>query len=135
MEAIMASTILRPKQLRHRLGVSKSTVRRMVLSGALRPPIKISARACGWPEPWIDEFVEQRIAAGSHPCNACAVTFAPSSAPNDDVSPIPAWELELDMMGIFVDPVLLHAHLERAPAGCAPLVAYVREHLLPSTLH
>lgn len=45
-----------------RLGVSRSTVYRMVAAGDLPSPVKISIRRVGWLEQDIDDFLESKAA-------------------------------------------------------------------------
>ena len=42
-----------------RLGVSLSTLDRMVCEGRIIKPTKIGARASGWPESYIDNLINQ----------------------------------------------------------------------------
>jgi len=57
--------INRPRQVWERLNIGKSTLQRLVASGALAPPIQLSKRAVGWPESVIAEFIASRSKAGA----------------------------------------------------------------------
>ncbi len=54
-------SILRPIDACKIIGVSKSTLLRMVDSGAIKPPIRISGRTKGFIEAEIQEFITKRI--------------------------------------------------------------------------
>ncbi len=54
------SRIYRPKPTAIFLGVSISTVWRLVKAGQLPPPIRISSQAVGWTEQTLIEYVASR---------------------------------------------------------------------------
>ena len=56
--------ILRMPQVRERTGLSRSTVYRLLEQGRFPTPISLSQNAVGWPEPVIDAWLRERIAAG-----------------------------------------------------------------------
>ena len=61
----MLNRIVRPKELRATLGISKTTLWKMEKAGKLPPRIQISERAVGWTESSINEFLEQKQREGS----------------------------------------------------------------------
>lgn len=58
-------TILRRKEVEKALGVSRSTIYRLVDSGELPPPIKLTAngRSSGWLSTDVQQYIDNRIAA------------------------------------------------------------------------
>jgi len=52
--------ICRPNETINMLGVSKSTLWRMVKDGIIPPPIKIGRQAVGWKEKTLIEFINSR---------------------------------------------------------------------------
>lgn len=52
--------IYRPPRAATFLGVSRSTVWRLVKAGHLPPPIKLSSQAVGWTEQTLLDFVNSR---------------------------------------------------------------------------
>lgn len=57
----MESRILRRPQVQHRTGLSRSTIYAMMKEGRFPRPIRLSARAVGWTETSINEWLESRI--------------------------------------------------------------------------
>jgi len=57
--------IHRPGNVYRLLNVSKSTLQRLVNSGELAQPIRISKRCVGWHESTILEFIASRSKAGA----------------------------------------------------------------------
>ena len=55
--------ILRFQQVRARTGLSRSTVYRRLADGAFPNPVQLGARAVGWVESEVDEWIHQRIVA------------------------------------------------------------------------
>ena len=53
--------ILRQPDVRARTGLSKSTIYELVRKKELKAPIKLGARAVGWLESDIEEFLAERI--------------------------------------------------------------------------
>lgn len=62
-----ALAILRRKQVQARTGLGRSSIYALMKSGRFPPSIKISARAVGWIESDIDDFIASRIAASQVP--------------------------------------------------------------------
>ncbi len=56
-------TILRAKQLKARTGLSSSTIYLRIQDGTFPRPISLGARAVGWLESEVTEWIEERIAA------------------------------------------------------------------------
>lgn len=52
--------LIRPKAAADRLGISKTTLYRLVKAGILPKPVRISAQATGWPEDIIEAFIAAR---------------------------------------------------------------------------
>lgn len=55
------AVIVRRIECASRLGVSIATLDRMVRDGRIIKPTKISARASGWPESYLDSLINQTI--------------------------------------------------------------------------
>ena len=53
--------ILRIAEVEKELGLKKSSIYQLVKKGDLKPPIKITDRASGWPLSWIIEYKNKRI--------------------------------------------------------------------------
>jgi prophage regulatory protein len=58
-----ALTILRRKQVEARTGLSRSTIYQRVADGTFPKPVRLGARAVGWVEAEIQEFLRNRVAA------------------------------------------------------------------------
>jgi prophage regulatory protein len=58
-----ALTILRRKQVEARTGLSRSTIYQRVADGTFPKPVKLGARAVGWVESEVQEFLRSRVAA------------------------------------------------------------------------
>ena len=55
--------ILRFQQVRARTGLSRSTIYRRLAEGAFPNSVQLGARAVGWIESEVDEWIHQRIEA------------------------------------------------------------------------
>ena len=55
--------ILRLPQVLARAGLSRSTIYRRLADGSFPEPVSLGARAVGWIEWEVDEWIRQRIAA------------------------------------------------------------------------
>jgi prophage regulatory protein len=55
--------IIRLPQVKERIGLSRSTIYSLIQQKKLKAPISLGARAVGWLESDISEFIEQRIKA------------------------------------------------------------------------
>ena len=56
-----AITILRRKQVESRTGLSRSSIYKMMSEGTFPKPVSLGARAVGWIENQIDQWLESRI--------------------------------------------------------------------------
>ena len=61
----MGSRVLRVRAVVKKIGVSKSTLYRMVNSGRFPPPIKLGARAVGWRSDEIEAWLAGRPRGGT----------------------------------------------------------------------
>ena len=61
----MSTKILRLKDVISCIGLSRSSIYSKVQDGSFPPPIKLGARAIGWPEDVITDWINQRIADAS----------------------------------------------------------------------
>ena len=52
--------VIRLPQVEEKVGLSRASIWRLVAAGHIPKPIKISARASGWIESEIDEFIQRR---------------------------------------------------------------------------
>ena len=59
----MAYTILRLQHVKARTGLSRSTIYALIKDGLFKAPISLGARAVGWLDSDVDEFIEQRVKA------------------------------------------------------------------------
>lgn len=66
MTASAPARILRKPEVMARTGLSKSTIYQLVKSRRLKAPIKLGARAVGWLESDIEEFIADRAKASRH---------------------------------------------------------------------
>ncbi len=57
----MATTVLRLPVVKARTGLSRSTIYLRIAKGTFPPPISLGARAVGWLESDIEEWLVQRI--------------------------------------------------------------------------
>ncbi len=55
--------ILRLPQVKQRLALSRSTIYALIKDGKFKTPINLGARAVGWLESDVDEFITARINA------------------------------------------------------------------------
>lgn len=67
-----ANRILRPKQVREKLGVGNTWLWESVKSGLLPRPIRLGARAVGFLESEIDQFIADRVRARQNQGGASA---------------------------------------------------------------
>ena len=63
----MATTVLRKSAAARRVGYSVRHLERLAKQGRFPKPIKIGARAAGWLEAEIEEWLAQRIAESRQP--------------------------------------------------------------------
>lgn len=68
MKAVTSTRILRQPDVIARTGLSKSTLYELIRRKQLKAPIKLGARAVGWLESDIDEFLAERIKASRPDC-------------------------------------------------------------------
>lgn len=59
----MNDRILRRPEVQSRTGLSRSTIYAMLAEGAFPAPVRLGARAVGWPESEIAAWLESRKAA------------------------------------------------------------------------
>lgn len=59
----MAYTILRLQHVKARTGLSRSTIYSLIKGGQLKAPISLGARAVGWLDTDVDEFIAERVKA------------------------------------------------------------------------
>ena len=59
----MVTTILRLPTVKARTGLSRSTIYLRIAEGNFPPPISLGARAVGWIETEVNDWVARRIAA------------------------------------------------------------------------
>ena len=59
----MTNTILRLPQVKHRTGLSRSTIYARIKAGQLKAPISLGARAVGWLNSDVDEFINSCVSA------------------------------------------------------------------------
>lgn len=55
--------ILRLQQIKERTGLSRSTIYGLIKAGQFKAPISLGARAVGWLESDVSEFIEARVKA------------------------------------------------------------------------
>lgn len=55
--------IIRLPQVKQRTGLSRSTIYSLIKGGQFNAPISLGARAVGWLESDVSEFIESRIKA------------------------------------------------------------------------
>jgi len=56
-------TIIRLPQVKQRTGLSRSTIYGLIKSGKFNPPISLGARAVGWLESDVADFIDSRVKA------------------------------------------------------------------------
>lgn len=56
-------TIIRLPQVKQRTGLSRSTIYSLIKGGHFKAPISLGARAVGWLESDVSEFIEARVKA------------------------------------------------------------------------
>lgn len=61
----MSSRILRRPEVENRIGLSRSTIYDMMAAGTFPRPIKLGAKAVGWPEETIERWIKDRVEAAS----------------------------------------------------------------------
>ena len=57
----MTNKILRLPQVKQRTGLSRSTIYARIKAGQFKPPINLGARAVGWLESDIEEFINSCV--------------------------------------------------------------------------
>lgn len=57
------ATIIRLPQVKQRTGLSRSTIYALIKAGQFKAPIALGARAVGWLESDVSEFIETRVKA------------------------------------------------------------------------
>jgi prophage regulatory protein len=58
-----AQSIVRLPQVKQRTGLSRSTIYALIKSGHFKAPISLGARAVGWLDSDVDEFIAERVKA------------------------------------------------------------------------
>lgn len=58
-----SQTIIRLPQVKQRTGLSRSTIYALIKAGQFKAPISLGARAVGWLESDVSEFIETRVKA------------------------------------------------------------------------
>lgn len=56
-------TIIRLPQVKQRTGLSRSTIYTLIKCGQFKAPISLGARAVGWLDSDVDEFISDRVNA------------------------------------------------------------------------
>lgn len=56
-------TIIRLPQVKQRTGLSRSTIYALIKAGQFQTPISLGARAVGWLESDVSDFIEARVKA------------------------------------------------------------------------
>ncbi|MFC6519268.1 helix-turn-helix transcriptional regulator [Undibacterium arcticum] len=59
----MTKIILRLPKVKERTGLSRSTIYALIKGGQFKAPISLGARAVGWLESDVSDFIEARIKA------------------------------------------------------------------------
>ena len=57
---MQSQTIIRRSHLRQAIGLSLSTIDRMIARGEFPPPIRLSTQAVGWTSTSIEEWIASR---------------------------------------------------------------------------
>jgi prophage regulatory protein len=55
--------IIRLPQVKQRTGLSRSTIYALIKAGKFKAPISLGARAIGWLDSDVDEFISARVSA------------------------------------------------------------------------
>lgn len=64
----MASqVIIRLPQVKQRTGLSRSTIYSLIRGGQFNAPISLGARAVGWLDSDVDDFIAERVKASRKP--------------------------------------------------------------------
>lgn len=63
LKAANEARILRLPQVKERTNLSRSTIYALIKAGQFRAPISLGARAVGWLESDVSDFIEARIKA------------------------------------------------------------------------
>ncbi|WP_292931774.1 AlpA family transcriptional regulator [Noviherbaspirillum sp.] len=58
-----SQTIIRLPQVKQRTGLSRSTIYSLIKAGQFKAPISLGARAVGWLESDVSDFIESRVKA------------------------------------------------------------------------
>jgi prophage regulatory protein len=61
----MGHTVLRLPAVKHRTGLSRSSIYKFVAEGCFPQPVRLGARSVGWLEAEIDEWLGNRMDARS----------------------------------------------------------------------
>jgi prophage regulatory protein len=56
-------TIIRLPQVKQRTGLSRSTIYALIKAGQFKAPIALGARAVGWLESDVSDFIDSRVKA------------------------------------------------------------------------
>jgi prophage regulatory protein len=67
----MSTVILRLPAVRLRTGLSRSTIYLRIAQGTFPAPVSLGARAVGWIESEVDEWLALRIAQSREPGGIC----------------------------------------------------------------
>ena len=67
------TSILRRKQVESRTGLSRSTIYLRIKEGSFPKPISLGARAVGWLESEVEEWLDNRIKQSRHVAQGRAV--------------------------------------------------------------
>ena len=59
--------IIRLPQVKERTGLSRSTIYGLIKLGKFKTPISLGARAVGWLDSDVDEFIAERVKASRRP--------------------------------------------------------------------
>ncbi len=65
----MQNRILRLPKVKHRTGLSRSSIYQKVSQGFFPPPVSLGDRAVGWIESEIDEWIAKKIEASRKELN------------------------------------------------------------------
>lgn len=60
----MSTTLYRKPTVCQRLGVSKSTLHRLIKAQKFPAPIRITDRIVGWPQSLVDAWIEEKAKGG-----------------------------------------------------------------------
>lgn len=57
---MITEKMMRRKQLEYKIGLSRSTIYKMIKDGKFPKPVKIGVRAVAWPESAIEQWIDDR---------------------------------------------------------------------------